>query len=85
MQYKFVRNRTDYLKFLESIREDFKCEKYFEDFFGVKLKCDEETGEILEEAREYLSDIDVREISKKEFNLLEKNTLTILREFVERM
>lgn len=57
MQYRFVRNRTDYLKFLESIREDFKCEKYFEDFFGVKLKCDEETGEILEELREYKGEI----------------------------
>lgn len=53
MKYKFIKSKEEYIGFLETLRDDFDCEEYFEDFFGVKLAWNEETGEILEELKDY--------------------------------
>lgn len=53
MKYKFIRNKEEYIEFLETLRDNFDCEEDFEDFFGIELAWNEETGEILEELKDY--------------------------------
>ena len=58
MNFIYVKNRDDYIKFINDIQDEFGCVEEWEDFFGFNLKWDEETGEVLETIFDYQGDIE---------------------------
>lgn len=57
MNFKYIKDKQDYIKFIDSVRDNFGCIEDWEHFFGFNLKWNEETGETLETIFEYQGEI----------------------------
>ena len=57
MNFKLVRTKEEYIKFINDVQDKFGCNEDWEDFFGFKLKWNEETGDVLETIFEYQGEL----------------------------
>lgn len=57
--FKVIKDLNEYKQFMQSTYDDFPCQEEWEDNFGISLKWDQETGEVLETLDEYKGGIKV--------------------------
>lgn len=50
---KIIRSESDMVDFVDRVKDMFDCPESYEYYFGFERKWDDETGEILETAKEY--------------------------------
>lgn len=58
MNFLYIKDRQEYIKFIDSVQDKFGCIEDWESFFGFNLKWDEKTGEVLETIFEYQGEIE---------------------------
>ena len=58
MHFTYVKNKDDYIKFVDNVKDEFESVEEWEDFFGFNLKWNEETGEVLETIFDYQGEIE---------------------------
>ena len=58
MNFTYIKDKQDYIQFIDSVKDEFGCVEDWEYFFGFNLKWDEETGETLETIFEYQGEIE---------------------------
>lgn len=58
MNFVLVKNKEEYIKFINEVQDEFGCIEDWEDYFGFKLKWDETTGDVLETIFEYQGEIE---------------------------
>ena len=58
MNFTYIKDKQDYIKFIDSVQDKFGCIENWEYYFGFNLKWDEETGETLETIFEYQGEIE---------------------------
>lgn len=51
--FNVIHNICDMVKFIEMVKNRFKCPEYCEKYFGFSPNVDDDTGEVLETIREY--------------------------------
>ena len=58
MNFKCIKNKSEYIQFIDNIRDKFDCIEDWEDYFGFHLKWNEATGEMLETIFDYQGEIE---------------------------
>ena len=58
MSFKYIKNREEYIQFIDSIQSEFGCIEEWEEYFGFHLNWDEDTGKVLETIFDYQGEIE---------------------------